>query len=96
MLARNDLIEKIEAFLARTISSEELGWWAFDLLVDATDFEPGYDRLIRDALQALQYFHDDEPMMQSFYPETGDLIYYIKCLKGEELYNPKRVPHWKV
>lgn len=97
VIKRLEVVEKIQSFFAGRLSSEELGWWAFDLLIISDlEFEPGYERLIKDVLHALQYFHDTEPLMQQFYPDKEDLIYYLKCLQGEELYNPKRVIRWKV
>ncbi len=97
LLNRETVIAKINEFLTGKIDREEIGWWAFDLLVEAgLEFEPGSETLLRDVLEALQLFHDDDPMMMQFYPERDDLIYYLRCLRREEMYRRKLVPHWKV
>lgn len=96
-LTRKAVAAKIESFLKGSISQEDIGWWAFDRLVEADRFpEPGYETLLTDVLEALQLFHDTEPAMKQFYLEQDDLLYYLRCLNGEELYQRKRVPHWKV
>lgn len=96
-LTRKKVATKINSFLNGDISREDIGWWALDRLVEANQFlEPGYETLLTDVLEALQLFHDSEPIMEQFYPEPEVLLYYLGCLKGEEMYQRKRVPHWKV
>lgn len=94
---RQLIIEQLEKLLAGQLSREDVGWWAYDLLLEGeVIFEPGFARLLEDVLRSLHYFHDDEPMMQQFYPDVADLMYYLKCLKGEEPYQRSRIIHWKV
>lgn len=96
-LTRKKVAGKINSFLKGDIIQEDIGWWAFDQLVEANQFlEPGYQTLLTDVLEALQLFHDTEPIMEHFYPQQDELLYYLGCLKGEEMYQRKRVPHWKV
>ncbi|ADG81916.1 hypothetical protein [Thermincola potens] len=96
-LTRTEVIDRIEKYLARKISAADIGWWAFDIFVEANiEYEPGHERILKDVIQALQHFHDDDPLMRQFYPEEEDLIYYLRCLKGEEMYNPQKIPHWNV
>ncbi len=97
LLMRELVVEKINDFLAGRLEQEEIGWWAFDLMVESSlEFEPGYHTLLSDVLEALRLFHDTEPIMQQFYLEGDELLYYLRCLKGEELYRRNMVPHWKV
>lgn len=97
LLTRETAAAKIEDFLAGKTDREEFGWWAFDLLVDSgLEPEPGYATLLMDALEAIQLFHDADPLMNQFYPEREELLYYLRCLRGEELYRRNLAPHWKV
>lgn len=94
---RQMVIEQIEKMLAGTVSREDTGWWAFDLLMaDNLLFEPGYQKLLEDVIKALYHFHDIEPLMCRFYPETEEILYFLRCLKGEEVYHRSRVVHWRV
>lgn len=94
---RQDVIDQIEKMLSGAVSREETGWWAYDLLMEEKlQWEKGYEKLLEDVLKSLYYFHDTEPMMQQFYPETDEIVYYLQCLKGEEIYNRSRVIHWRV
>lgn len=97
LLTREMVAAKINDLLAGKTDREDIGWWAFDLLVEpGLELEIGYQNLLQDVLEALQLFHDTEPVMSRFYPEPDDLLYYLRCLRGEEMYRRKRVPHWKV
>lgn len=94
---RRMLIEQIEKLIAGQISREDIGWWAYDLLLgEKLNYEPGFERLLEDTLRSLHYFHEDEPMMQQFYPDTSEILYYLECLKGREFYLRSKVVHWKV
>lgn len=97
VVARQVIIEQIESMLAGLISREDLGWWAYDLLLeDSLVYEPLYEKLSQDVLRSIYYFHDTETFMQQFYPDLDEIVYYLKCLKGEEYYQRFRVVHWRV
>lgn len=94
---RQLLITQMEKYVSGQISREDIGWWAFELLLEEKlNYEPGFERILEDALKSLHYFHDDEPMMQQFYPDISEIVYYLNCLKGREFYQRSRVVHWKV
>lgn len=96
-LSRKLVIEILENMLTGIISQEDVGWWAYDFLMEVDlDFEPGFEKLLRDILKSLHYFHDTEPMVRQFYPDTEEILYYLRCLKGEEMYQRSRVVHWRV
>ncbi len=96
-ITRQVLIRQIEKMLTGRLSQEDIGWWAYDILTaEGLEYEPGFHRLLEDALYSLQYFHDTDPLMKQFYPETEEILYYLKCLKGEEVYQRSRVVHWRV
>ena len=89
--------EQIEKMFSGTISREDIGWWAYDLiLAEEIEYEPGYQRLLEDVIKSLHYFYDTEPYMKQFYPDIEEIIYYLKCLRGEEFYQRSRVIHWRV
>jgi len=97
MVTRKLVIEQLEKVLAGKASREDTGWWAYDLMLEeGLEYEPGFGRLLEDVLRSLHYFHDTEPFMVQFYPETEELLYYLKCLRGEEFYQRSRVVHWRV
>lgn len=93
---REMLIDQIEKMLAGQVSREDTGWWAFDLLLEKPAYEAGFEKLLDDVLWALHYFHDTGPMMQQFYPDPEDIIYFLKCLKLEVPYRRNEVLHWRV
>lgn len=93
---RGMLIDQIEKMLSGQVSREDVGWWAYDLLLEKPVYERGFEKLLEDVVWALHYFHDTEPMMQQFYPEIEDITYFLKCLKSEELYNRSKVLNWRV
>ncbi len=94
---REAVIEQIEKMLTGRISNEDIGWWAYDLLMEEhLEYEPGYGKLLEDVLQSFYYFHDPEPIMRQFYPQNEEILYYLKCLKGEEVYQRTKVVHWQV
>ncbi|PKM81066.1 MAG: hypothetical protein CVU89_11020 [Firmicutes bacterium HGW-Firmicutes-14] len=94
---RQTVIEQVEKMLAGDIPREDVGWWAYDFLLEKeAEYEPGYEKLLQDVLQSLHYFHDTEPLMRQFYPDPEEILYYLRCLKGEELYRRNRVIHWRV
>ncbi len=95
-VSRQDVIDRMEKMLAGRTTREDTGWWALDLLLEELEYEPGYKTLLEDVLRSLQYFHDTEPLMQRFYPDTEEMLYFLKCLKGEEAYHRSRVIHWRV
>ncbi len=94
---RSLLLEQIKKLVSGEVSSEDVGWWAYDLLLEKElKYEPCYEQLLGDVLRSLHYFHDTEPLMQQFYPDKTEIDYYISCLKGEQIYQRSRVIHWKV
>lgn len=94
---RQAVAEQIEKMLAGEISREDVGWWAFDILVeDNLEFEPGWETLLEDVIRALHYFHDTEPLMQQFCPDHEEILYFLDCLRGKEVYRRSRVVHWRV
>lgn len=95
---RPEVIAQIEKMMTGGISREDLGWWAFDCLMEGTpEYEPGYEILLQDTLQSLQYFHDSaDPLMRQFCPTSEEIQYYLKCLQGEEPYRRNMVLHWRV
>lgn len=94
---RQMLIEQIEKYISGQISREDVGWWAYDLLLEEKlNYEPGFERLLEDTVRSLHYFHDDEPIIQQFHPDTSEILYYLDCLRGREFYQRSRVVHWKV
>lgn len=94
---RAKLIECIEKIINGEMSSEEVGWWAYDMLLEeGLKYEPGFEQLLGDVLRSLHYFHDVEPLMRQFYPDNIEILYYLSCLKGEQMYQRSRVVHWKV
>jgi hypothetical protein len=96
-VCRQMIIEQIEKMLSGQVSREETGWWAYDIIIEGNlSYEPGHQKILEDVLKSLHYFHDTEPLMQAFYPETEEILYYLVCLKGEEMYQRSRVVHWKV
>ncbi|WP_418790306.1 hypothetical protein [Phosphitispora sp. TUW77] len=96
-VTRELVIIQLEKMFAGEISREDTGWWAYDLILEENlEYEPGYERLLADVLRSLHYFHDIEQYMAQFYPETEELHYYLKCLRGEEFYQRSRVIHWHV
>ncbi len=96
-VSRQAVIEQLENMLLGRTSREDTGWWAYDLLLEKDlEYEPGYGKLLADALKSLSYFHDPEPIMHQFYPQTEEILYYLKCLKGDEIYDSSRVIHWRV
>lgn len=96
-LSRKLVIEIIEKMLTGILSQEDVGWWAYDLMMDEElNFELGYEKLLGDVIKSLHYFHDTEPLVRQFYPETDEIMYYLVCLKGEEMYQRFRVIHWRV
>ncbi len=96
-VTRESVAEQLEKLFAGEVSREDTGWWAYDLLMEeGLEYEPGYERLLEDVLRSLHYFHDTEPLMAQFYPETDELLYYLKCLRGEQFYQRNRVVHWRV
>lgn len=90
------LIEQIEKMLSGQTSREDTGWWAYDVLLEKPAYERGFEKLLEDIVWALHYLHDPEPMMQQFYPDAGEVMYYLKCLKSEEVYQRSKVVHWRV
>lgn len=91
------LIGQIQKMVDGEISREEIGWWAYDLMLEEElNYEPGYEKLLGDVLRSLHYFYDDEPLMQQFHPDSTEILYYLSCLKGEQIYQRSRVIHWKV
>ncbi len=96
-ITRKTVIQQIEKMLTGQLSKEEIGWWAYDLLMEeGLEYEPGFEKLLDDVLRSLHYFQDTDPIMQQFYPETEEILYYLKCLKGEEIYQRSKVIHWRV
>lgn len=94
---RRMVIDQIEKLISGQIAREDIGWWAYDLLLEQKlNYEPGFERLLEDTIRSLHYFHDNEPMMQQFYPDTSEILYYVACLKGQEFYQRSKVVHWKV
>lgn len=94
---RQEVIAHIEQMMTGHVSHEDVGWWAYDLLMEKDlNFEPGYEKILEDVLWALHYFHDPEPLMRQFYPQTEEILYFLRCLKGEEIYQRSRVVHWRV
>lgn len=88
---------KIEKLLAHQISREEVGWWAYDIIMEQNiNYEAGYETLLEDILWSLHYFHDNEVFMKQFYADIEDLVYYLKCLNGEEVYQRSKVVHWRI
>lgn len=89
--------EQIEKMLAGCVSKEDIGWWAYEFLMEEKlQYEPGHEKLLEDVLRSLHYFHDIEPVMQQFYPATEEILYYLECLQGEVPYERSRVVHWRV
>lgn len=93
---RGMLIDQIEKMLSGQIFREDTGWWAFDLLLEKPAYEKGFEKLLEDVLWALHYFHDTEPMMQRFYPDSEEIIYFLRCLRMEAPYQRNEVSHWRV
>lgn len=97
MLDRQKAAEQIEKLLAQQITYQEIGWWAYDYLIDGPlMMEPGFEKLLEDFLWSFYYFHDEEPYMKQFCPDMDEILYYLKCLKGEEIYQRIKYIHWRV